>query len=145
MVDVSQKKATVRTALAQCQVTMNQEAYRQLKERKLSKGDGVSIAEVAGLMASKQTSQLIPLCHQISLDFSKLSLHFEDDGIVTVLCETQVTDKTGCEMEAMTGATVAALTIYDMCKSLDKEMVMGNARLLRKTGGKSGDYYFARE
>ena len=142
MVDVSQKQRTVRKALAQCQITMNQGAYSQLRERKLRKGDGVSIAEIAGLMASKQTSQLIPLCHQISLDFSKVSVHFDDDasGVVTVLCETQVTDKTGCEMEAMTGATVAALTIYDMCKSLDKEMVVGNARLLRKTGGKSGDY-----
>ena len=144
MVDVSQKRTTVRTALAQCQITMNQEAYRQLKDRKLNKGDGVSIAEIAGLMASKQTSQLIPLCHQISLDFSKVTVRFEKEqtGIVTVLCEAQVTDKTGCEMEAMTGATVGALTIYDMCKSLDKEMVLGNARLIRKTGGKSGDYFF---
>ena len=125
---------------------MNQEAYNQLKERKLRKGDGISIAEIAGMMASKQTSQLIPLCHQISLDFSKLSIHFEDNrGVVTVFCETQVTDKTGCEMEAMTGATVAALTIYDMCKSLDKEMVLNNARLIRKTGGKSGDYFFSSE
>lgn len=145
MVDVSQKKSTVRTALAQCQIRMNEQAYSQLKERQLAKGDGVSIAEIAGLMASKQTSNLIPLCHQIALDYSKVSVHFDEDNVVTVLCEAQVTDKTGCEMEAMTGATVGALTIYDMCKSLDKEMVLDNARLLRKTGGKSGDYFFASE
>ena len=117
------------------------DAFNQLRERRLAKGDAIKIAEIAGLMASKRTSDLIPLCHQIALDYSKLEVQLcEQSKSVRVLCQTQVTDKTGCEMEALVGATTAALTIYDMCKGLDKEIVLTEARLLRKTGGKSGDY-----
>ena len=148
MVDVSGKQPTVRVATAQCQISMNTEAYTALRERTLVKGDAIAMAEVAGLMASKKTSELIPLCHQIALDYSKIKVLWDKDKdkeserdtqTVTIQCTTQVTDKTGCEMESLVGATMAALTIYDMCKSLDKFMVVGGARLLSKTGGKSGD------
>ena len=121
---------------------MNSLAYSKLKNRQLEKGDAVKIAEIAGLMASKKTSDLIPLCHQIALDFTKVKIEFCEEGLVRVTCLTQVTDKTGCEMGAMVGATVAALTIYDMCKGLDKSITLTEARLLEKSGGKSADYQY---
>ena len=142
MVDVSGKSPSVRKAMAQCSVTMNSEAFVALRDRTLDKGDAIKMAEVAGIMAAKQTPALIPLCHQIALDYATVKLTLVPELCkVLIHCESQVTDKTGCEMEALTGATVAALTVYDMCKSIDKQMVIGECMLVRKTGGKSGDVF----
>jgi cyclic pyranopterin monophosphate synthase len=117
MVDVSKKTPTVRSALAQSEIWLNPGTYSLLKNQKLEKGDAIAMAEIAGIMASKRTQDLIPLCHQINLDFARVNFEWNHaESRVKVLCEVQVTDKTGCEMEALTGAMVAASTVYDMCK-----------------------------
>ncbi|TNV78403.1 hypothetical protein FGO68_gene17434 [Halteria grandinella] len=141
MVDVSAKKPTVRLAETQCTVRMNLEAYTKLKSRQLAKGDALTMAEIAGIMAAKKTSDMIPLCHQIAMDYVKLHFTFLDESQqLQINCIAQVTDKTGCEMEAMVGASVAALTVYDMCKGIDKGIVIEEIKLISKSGGKSGDY-----
>lgn len=103
-------------------------------------------AEIAGIMASKQTSHLIPLCHQINLDYSKITYQwFDARATLRILCSVQVTDKTGCEMEAIVGSQIAAATIYDMCKGTFKAIEIQNCHLVSKTGGKSGDYFHTEE
>lgn len=140
MVDVGGKAVTRRAARAGARVWMAPRTLTLLKEQALPKGDVLVVAKVAGIMAAKRTSELIPLCHPLSL--TQVDLTFavaEDDARIDIECETRTEDRTGIEMEALTGAAVAALTIYDMCKAVDRGMVIGDIRLLEKTGGKE-DY-----
>jgi cyclic pyranopterin monophosphate synthase len=140
MVDVSGKQPTVRVARVGARVWMAPETLRLLKEQALPKGDVLTVAKVAGIMAAKRTSELIPLCHPISL--TQVDLTFavvEDQARIDIECVTRTEDRTGVEMEALVGASVAATTIYDMCKAVDRGMVIGDIRLLEKTGGKE-DY-----
>ncbi|TWT01788.1 cyclic pyranopterin monophosphate synthase MoaC [Planomicrobium sp. CPCC 101079] len=145
MVDVSDKQDTVRTAQAKTSVTINEAIYRQIKDGTNKKGDVFAVAQVAGIMAAKNTAQIIPMCHPLAL--SGVDIRFdwdvdEEAGHYEVLLLATVKTKgpTGVEMEALTAASAAALTIYDMCKAAGKEMVIGPTMLLEKTGGKSGDY-----
>ena len=139
MVDISAKDATVREAVAEGRIAMSAEALAAIREGAVKKGDVRATARIAGIMAAKKTSELIPLCHPLALSMVAVDFDFEDDGIrVTALA--RLTGQTGVEMEAMTAASVALLTIYDMAKALDKAMVISSVRLLSKSGGKSGDW-----
>lgn len=140
MVDVSEKAVTRRFARAGARVWMAPETLRLLKEQALPKGDVLAVAKVAGIMAAKRTSDLVPLCHPLFLTQVDLSFSIvEDDSRVDIECLSRTEERTGVEMEALVGASVAALTIYDMCKAVDRGMVIGDIRLLEKTGGKE-DY-----
>ena len=139
MVDISAKDATVREAVAKGRINMSAEALEAIKAGAVKKGDVLATARIAGIMAAKKTSELIPLCHPLALSMVAVDFDFDDDGIrVTALA--RLTGQTGVEMEAMTAASVALLTIYDLAKALDKAMVISNVRLLSKSGGKSGDW-----
>jgi cyclic pyranopterin monophosphate synthase len=139
MVDVSAKADTVREAVAEGRITMSAEALAAIREGSAKKGDVLATARIAGIMAAKKTSELIPLCHPLMLSKVSVDFAFEDGGIrVTSL--VRLTGQTGVEMEAMTAVSVALLTIYDMAKALDKGMVISGVRLLSKSGGKSGDW-----
>jgi cyclic pyranopterin monophosphate synthase len=139
MVDISGKAATVREAVAEGHITMSAEALVAIKEGAVKKGDVLSTARIAGIMAAKKTSELIPLCHPLALSKVAVDFEFEPGGIrVTALA--RLAGQTGVEMEALTAASVALLTIYDMAKAVDKSMVISGIRLLSKTGGKSGDW-----
>lgn len=139
MVDVSAKADTAREAVAEGRITMTAEALAAIREGSAKKGDVLATARIAGIMASKKTSELIPLCHPLMLSKVSVDFDFEDNGIrVTALA--RLTGQTGVEMEAMTAASVALLTIYDMGKALDKGMLISGIRLLSKSGGKSGDW-----
>lgn len=140
MVDTSAKAETVRTAVAAGEVTMKPETWEQLRSKTLSKGDVLEVARLAGIMAAKKTGELIPLCHPLPITAVKIDFQLPVIGKVEIQAEVKVTGRTGVEMEALTAVSITALTIYDMCKSIDKEMAIGNIRLLSKTGGKSGDY-----
>lgn len=136
MVDVSGKEVTTRRAVASCRVLMSAETVGVLRSRTNPKGDPLEIARVAGIMAAKKTSELIPLCHQINLSKVNVLADLRDDGVY--LEGEAVTDaKTGVEMEALTAVSVAALTIYDMCKAVQKDIVITEIKLESKTGGKS--------
>lgn len=139
MVDVGAKSATQRRAVAAGRITMSAEALAAIRSGNAPKGDVLSTARIAGIMAAKRTSDLIPLCHPLAL--SKVGVDFEwlDDGI-TVTATAATTGPTGVEMEALTAASVALLTLYDMAKALDRAMVIGDIRLLEKSGGRSGDW-----
>lgn len=137
MVDVSDKKATVREAEASAFVAMSREVLRALPQN--PKGDPLEVARIAGIQAAKRTSELIPMCHPIPLSKVDVTAEIERDGIaIRTLART--TAETGVEMEALVAASVAALTVYDMCKALDKGIVIREVALVRKSGGKSGDY-----
>ena len=145
MVDVSDKKDSVRTARATTSVLLNKAIYQQIKEGTNKKGDVFAVAQVAGIMAAKNTAQIIPMCHPLALSGVDIEFQWnvdEDANHFEVLLTAEVKTKgpTGVEMEALTAASAAALTIYDMCKAAGKEMVIGPTMLLQKTGGKSGDY-----
>lgn len=141
MVDVSEKSVTEREALVHGKITMNQAAFDAVAQGNIKKGDVLGIARVAGIMATKRTAELIPLCHPLPL--TKASVEFTlvpEECAVEVLCTVKTAGVTGVEMEALTGASVALLTIYDMCKAVDKGMELGEVHLVEKTGGKSGTY-----
>ena len=143
MVDVSEKAVTFREATAHGIITMNAEAFAAVESGTMKKGDVLGVARIAGIMATKRTSDLIPLCHTLLLTKSavEFTLHPEEHSIeaeCTVRCEGQ----TGVEMEALTGVSVALLAVYDMCKAIDKRMTLGEIHLVEKHGGKSGDFYF---
>ncbi len=141
MVDVGDKAETVRTARAEGLVLMRAETLNLIREGSAKKGDVVAIARIAGIMGAKKTHELIPLCHPLMLEKVSLDLEFEPalPGIrVTATC--RVSGKTGIEMEALTAVTVACLTIYDMAKAVDRDMVISNVRLIEKTGGRSGSW-----
>jgi len=137
MVDISDKSETHRIAIAEGHITMANDTLALIREKGHKKGDVLSIAELAGIMAAKQTSQLIPLCHPLSLSHVSVQLTCGDDR-VHISAECRLTGQTGVEMEALTAVSVAALTVYDMVKAVDKTMVIGGIRLLEKSGGKSG-------
>ncbi len=139
MVDVSGKPATRRVATAQAVVTMRADTLEMIRGNALAKGDALGVARVAGILAAKRTDTLIPLCH--SLPLADVSVDFEfGDGRLIVRTSATTTAGTGVEMEALTAATVAALTVYDMAKAADKRMTIGGVHLVSKTGGKSGDF-----
>ncbi|RKQ37247.1 cyclic pyranopterin monophosphate synthase MoaC [Oceanobacillus halophilus] len=143
MVDITNKKETARKAIARSSIQMNQQVYDSITENKIKKGDVLSVAQVAGIMAAKQTSTLIPMCHPIPISGVDLSFEWstlENNYELVIHAEVKTIGSTGVEMEALTAASVAALTVYDMCKAVDKSMVIGQTYLLEKSGGKSGDY-----
>jgi cyclic pyranopterin phosphate synthase len=139
MVDVGGKPQTARSATAAGRIRMSAEALTAIREGSGPKGDVLAAARIAGIMAAKKTGELIPLCHPLALDAVTVDFTFEGDGI-RVTAQASLTGKTGVEMEAMSAAAIALLTIYDMAKAIDKGMVIGEVRLLEKTGGKSGTW-----
>ena len=139
MVDVSEKTPTERMAIARGGIRVSRPVMDAIVNRTAAKGDVLGVARVAGIMATKRTSDLIPMCHPLNLN--KAAVDFELDqeaGIVTAICTVKVSGKTGVEMEALTGVSVALLTIYDMCKAIDKTMELSDIHLVHKEGGKSG-------
>jgi cyclic pyranopterin phosphate synthase len=139
MVDVSGKETTKRVATAQAVLTMLPETLRKICENELAKGDALTVARVAGILAAKKVDQLIPLCH--SLPLADVSVDFEfGEGRLTIRTSATTVAQTGVEMEALTAAAVAALTVYDMAKAVDKRMELGEVHLVSKTGGKSGEF-----
>lgn len=136
MVDVSDKEITPRRAVASGKVLVSKATLEILKSNQNPKGNPLEIARIAGIMAAKKTSALIPLCHQINLSKADVKIEFTDDG-VNIEAEAKTASQTGVEMEALTAVTVAALTIYDMCKAVQKDIVISDIRLEMKTGGKS--------
>lgn len=143
MVDVSGKDVTSRTAVAQGSIRVNSEIMAAVVGRTVAKGDVLGTARVAGIMGAKQTSALIPMCHPLGMN--KCSVDFETDEknhVITAICTVKVDGKTGVEMEALTGVSVALLTVYDMCKAIDKRMELTDIHLVNKTGGKSGEFHW---
>ena len=143
MVDVSDKDVTRRSATAQGSISVSRDVMEAVLGKKIKKGDVFTVAQVAGIMGTKRTSDLIPMCHPLSLTNAKVCFSIDEEaGVITAFC-TAVTDgKTGVEMEALTGVSVALLTIYDMCKAIDKRMMISDIHLVEKTGGKSGVFRF---
>ena len=139
MVDVSDKPVTAREAVARGRITMSREALRLIRAGAIKKGDPLQTARLAGIMAAKQTSALIPLCHPLNLSHIDVTLTAVRDGY-RIEARVRTTERTGVEMEALTAVAVAALTIYDMVKAVDKAMVIGEVRLIEKRGGRSGEY-----
>jgi len=140
MVDVSSKHATLRLARASGRVRMTPSTLELVRQGGLAKGDVLAVARLAGIMAAKQTSTLIPLCHPLPLESVEVTFDFPDETTVAVEAVARVTARTGVEMEALVAVTVAALTIYDMCKSVDRSMTIDAVRLEEKTGGRSGHF-----
>ena len=141
MVDISKKTETAREAIAEGRISMNQECFDQLKAGNIGKGDVLGVARIAGIMGAKKTSELIPLCHLLSLTKAEIDFELEEETCsVRTICTVRTTGKTGVEMEALTGVQIALLTIYDMCKAVDKGMEMNGIHLCQKSGGKSGIY-----
>jgi cyclic pyranopterin phosphate synthase len=139
MVDVSKKPPTLRTAKAAGKIIMTKDTLKKIKDGKIAKGDVLAVAQVAGIMAAKRTSDMIPMCHPLALTGADITFSFEEDGIA-ILAKVKCKGETGVEMEALNAISAAALTIYDMCKAVQKDMIITAVRLLEKTGGKSGDY-----
>ena len=139
MVNVSDKPATVREATAGGRITMSSEALAAIREGTSKKGDVLAVARIAGIMAAKRTSDLIPLCHPIALSSVTVDFDLSDTGI-SATSTARTTGPTGVEMEALTAVSVALLTLYDMAKALDRSMVIGDIRLLAKSGGRGGDW-----
>lgn len=141
MVDITEKNVTERTAVATGEIVMNKETLEAVKKGNIKKGDVLGVARIAAIMAAKQTHSLIPMCHNILLTNAKIEFSFDDEGNKILIKSTvKTTGKTGVEMEALTMVAIAGLTIYDMCKSMDKFMVIGEITLVEKHGGKSGDW-----
>lgn len=141
MVDVTAKKPTERTAVAGGMISMNSETFDLIKNQKVKKGNALETARIAGIMAAKKTSELIPMCHPLNI--THIRVDFSPDvsaSCIGIEAVVRAIDQTGVEMEAITAVSVAALTIYDMCKSSDKEMTISKIQLLKKSGGKSGTY-----
>ncbi|MDD7220075.1 MAG: cyclic pyranopterin monophosphate synthase MoaC [Clostridia bacterium] len=143
MVDVSGKDVTYRTAVATGEIHVGDAIMDAVKEGSVKKGDVLGVARVAGIMGVKKTSELIPMCHPLPIQKCAVDYELEEEkGIIRVFCTVKTQGKTGVEMEALTGVQVTLLTIYDMCKAIDKHMVMSDIHLVEKTGGKSGDFLF---
>ena len=141
MIDVSGKRETLRSATAAGLVSMSKVAYDKVRSGSVAKGDVLGVARVAGIMAAKKVDSLIPMTHPLMITHSSIDFIFHDEKCTIEIRSTVgITGKTGVEMEALTAVSVAALTIYDMCKSVDKSMIIGDIKLLEKSGGKSGDY-----
>ncbi len=143
MVDVSDKNKTERVAIAVSRIKVSEETLNLIKAGKIGKGDVLGVARVAGIMACKQTSNLIPMCHPLMISSCNIDFEINEElTCIDIKATVKIVDKTGVEMEALTAATIAALTIYDMCKAVDKKMVIEGTHLLKKTGGKSGEFNF---
>ncbi len=141
MVDVSEKKATFRIAVAQGVISMNPDTFEKIKSQKVKKGNVLETARIAGVMAAKKTPELIPMCHPLNITHAKIDFFFNDASTsIKIQAEVSLTGQTGVEMEALTAVSVSALTVYDMCKSYDKEMVISDILLKEKSGGKSGKF-----
>ena len=143
MVDVTEKNITQRQAVARGKIFVNKETYDRILQGNMAKGDVLAVARVAGIMATKKTSELIPMCHPLILTKSQIDFEFnEEEKSITAISLVKLAGQTGVEMEALTGVNVALLTIYDMCKAIDKNMVISDIHLVEKTGGKSGKFTF---
>ncbi len=140
MVDVSNKDVTERIASAHALVTMNSQTFSLIMDKQVAKGDVLEVARVAGIMAAKKTSELIPMCHPLNINSIKIDYSDNSKDSIEIIAEVKITAKTGVEMEALTAVSVCALTIYDMCKSADKSIQISDIFLLKKSGGKSGIY-----
>ncbi len=139
MVEVGEKADTRRTAIARGTISMKAETINMINDGLIKKGDVLSVAQIGGIMGAKKTSDLIPMCHNIFISGADISFKILDDAI-EIEAEVRTIGKTGIEMEALTAVSMAALTIYDMCKAVDKDMTISDIRLIKKTGGKSGTY-----
>ena len=145
MVDVQDKAVTERTAVAEGNITVSQECLKAITDGTVKKGNVLGCAQIAGIEATKKTSFIIPLCHLIPLEKASVDFIISDDPAkseITAICTVKCTGKTGVEMEALTGVSAALLTIYDMCKAIDKEMIISDIHLVEKHGGRSGAFYF---
>lgn len=141
MVDVSNKDKTQRSAKASAKVLLNEETYRLLVNQGIKKGDVLAVSQVAGIMGAKKTPDIIPMCHPISITGADIDFVLDDKKYeIEIIATTKVLGETGVEMEALTAVATAALTIYDMCKAVQRDIVITDIKLLEKTGGKSGDY-----
>lgn len=139
IVDISEKKETVREAVAIGYVSMKRETLERVKEGSISKGDVLAVAQVGGIMGAKNTPQIIPMCHPIMISGCDINFKMDfENSRIEIIATTKTVGKTGIEMEALTAVSTAALTIYDMCKAIDREMIINNIMLIRKSGGKSG-------
>ena len=143
MVDVSEKDITGRTAVARGSIHVSRRALDAILGRQVKKGDVLTVSQVAGIMGTKKTADIIPMCHPIFLSNVKVEFEIDEKACdISVFCTAQTEGKTGVEMEALTGVSVALLTVYDMCKAIDKRMTIGDIHLVEKTGGKSGDFMY---
>ena len=143
MVDVSGKNTTARTAVAEGIIQVSEEVFRAVTEKTVKKGDVLTVAQVAGIMGCKRTAELIPMCHLLNLSNATLTFELLPETLeIKAICTVKTEGKTGVEMEALTGVSTALLTIYDMCKAIDKRMVIREIHLVEKHGGKSGDFFF---
>ena len=141
MVDISQKDTTVRVAVANGKIIMKPNTLKRILDLDIKKGDVLNVAKLAGIMAAKKTDQLIPLCHSIPLSYVNVDLEPNtEESSINITAEASLIGKTGVEMEALTAVSVAGLTIYDMCKAIDRDMILTNVRLMHKSGGKSGEF-----
>jgi cyclic pyranopterin phosphate synthase len=141
MVDVSEKKETAREAVARGSVTMRKTTLRLIRDGKVSKGDVLGVARVAGIMAAKKTPGIIPMCHPLNITSVEVAFEYDEKGgRIHIESRVGIKGRTGVEMEALTAVSAAALTIYDMCKSVDREMIISDILLLEKRGGKSGTF-----
>ena len=141
MVDVGEKPVTLRTAVAAARVLVNEETFALIRSGGMKKGDVLTVAQVAGIMGAKRTPELIPMCHPVMIDGIDLELHLDEERhSVEIIASGSCGGRTGVEMEALTAVSAAALTVYDMCKAVQKDMVITDIRLLSKTGGVHGDY-----
>lgn len=141
MVDINQKDCTVRVAIATGKIIMKANTLKKILDLEIKKGDVLNVAKLAGIMAAKKTDQLIPLCHSIPLSYVNVDLEPNiEESSVKITAEASLVGKTGVEMEALTAVSVAGLTIYDMCKAIDREMIITNIKLIHKSGGKSGEF-----
>lgn len=141
MVDVSGKQETLREAVATASVSMKPETFRRIMDRKIEKGDVLGVAQVAGIMAAKRTGDLIPMCHPLNIASVEMQFQPQEElSRIEIKATVRILGRTGVEMEALVAVSAASLTIYDMCKAVDREMVVSDIKLLKKTGGKSGTF-----
>ena len=146
MVDVSKKRETLREAVVRGSISMNQKTFKTIMSGKIAKGDVLAVAKVAGIMAAKKTSEIIPMCHPLNLSHVEINLYpFEKESRIEIEAKVRIKAQTGVEMEGFVAVAAAGLTIYDMCKAIDRGMVISDIRLVKKTGGKSGTYEVQRK
>lgn len=141
MVDVSKKKSTDRSAIAKGSISLSREIIKKIKENNMKKGDVLSVAQIAGIMGAKKTSEIIPMCHNIFISGADIKFFIDEINFkIDIEATVKTSGQTGIEMEALTAVSITALTIYDMCKAVDKNMIINDIKLIKKTGGKSGTY-----
>jgi cyclic pyranopterin phosphate synthase len=146
MVDVSKKKETMREAVVRGSVFMNPKTFKSILSGKITKGDVFAVAKVAGILAAKKTSEIIPMCHPLNLSHVEVNFYpFEKESRIDIEAKVRIKAQTGVEMEGFVAVATAGLTIYDMCKAIDRRMILSNIHLVKKTGGKSGTYIAKRK